>query len=151
AFYFAHNKENLYIAAKCTESRMDSLKELAQEHDGPVYNDDCVGFFLAPDFKSGFCYQIYFNPLGVVYDALLKINDEGYPLEVDRSWNAVYGVTAQQGDGYWLIEACFPLSQFDNSESKSWNVNFRRKQQHLGTVSDWLIPVMGTYGRMNLE
>ena len=72
-FYFAWDKDNLYIAAKCMETKMDSIRANAKEHDGAVYGEDCVGYFFQPETDDGPAFQIYFNPLGTAFDQKIGI------------------------------------------------------------------------------
>jgi predicted phosphodiesterase len=141
-FYFAWDKENLYLAAKCTETKMDSIVANATEHDGPIYGEDCVGYFLQPENQDGPMYQIYFNPLGTAFDQKVKIED-GAVADVDRKWNGTYEVKTLKGDDYWSIEARIPLDQLDTKgeSGKTWQLNFRRKQKRLNTAADWMIPL----------
>jgi hypothetical protein len=141
-FYFAWDKENLYLAAKCTETTMDSIVANAKEHDGPIYGEDCVGYFLQPETEDGSMYQIYFNPLGTAFDQKVKI-EGGVAVDADRGWNGTYEVKTFKGDDYWSIEAQLPLDQLDTKgeSGKTWQLNFRRKQKRLNAAADWMVPL----------
>lgn len=141
-FYFAWDKENLYIAVKCMETKMDSIMAKVKDHDGAVYGEDCVGYFLQPETEDGPAYQIYFNPLGTPFDQKILVKD-GLEDATDRDWNGTYEVKTFKGDDYWSIEARIPLSQLDteNQSGKKWALNFRRKQKRLDTAADWLVPI----------
>ncbi|MGB2804623.1 MAG: sugar-binding protein, partial [Candidatus Zixiibacteriota bacterium] len=141
-FYFAWDKENLYIAAKCMETRMDSIRANVKDHDGAVYGEDCVGYFLQPETDDGPAYQIYFNPLGTAFDQKIMVKD-GIEDATDRDWNGTYEVKTSKGENYWSIEARIPLDQLDteNQSGKKWALNFRRKQKRLDTAADWLVPI----------
>ena len=141
-FYFAWDKENLYIAAKCMETKMDSIRANVKDHDGAVYGEDCVGYFLQPETEDGPAYQIYFNPLGTPFDQKILVKD-GVEDVTDRDWNGSYDVKTFRGDDYWSIEARIPLDQLDteNQAGKKWALNFRRKQKRLDSAADWLVPI----------
>jgi len=141
-YYYAYDEDNLYLAVRCTESEPDSIRSNATEHDGAVYADDCVGYFLEPDFGSQNIYQIYFNPDGISYDARYWIGDDGWR-DGTRDWNGKYDVKTIKGDDYWSIEIKIPLEQFEiKSDSiEKMRLNFRRKQQHLKAVADWQLPL----------
>jgi predicted phosphodiesterase len=141
-FYFAWDKDNLYIAAKCMETKMDSIRANVKEHDGAVYGEDCVGYFLQPQTEDGPAYQIYFNPLGTPFDQKILVKD-GLEDATERDWNGTYDVKTFRGDDYWSIEARIPLDQLDteNQSGKKWSLNFRRKQKRLDTSADWLVPI----------
>ena len=142
SFYFAWDEENLYIAAKCVETRMDSMFADATEHDGAVYGEDCVGYFLQPDVADGPVYQIYFNPLGTAFDQKISVEEE-VAVDADREWNGSYNVKTAKGKDYWSIEAQIPLKELDTEgeSGKTWAVNFRRKQRRLNSSADWQAPI----------
>jgi hypothetical protein len=142
SFYFAWDDDNLYLAARCTETKMDSIVANVTEHDGPIYGEDCVGYFLQPETNDGPMYQIYFNPLGTSIDQKVKI-ENGAAVDVDRKWNGTYDVKTFKGKDYWSIEARIPLDQLDTKaeSGKTWQLNFRRKQKRLNTAADWMVPL----------
>jgi hypothetical protein len=141
-FYFAWDKENLYLAAKCTETRTDSIVANVTEHDGPIYGEDCIGYFLQPETEDGPMYQLYFNPLGTAFDQKVTI-EAGVAVDADRGWNGSYEVKTVKGDDHWSIEARIPLDQLDTKaeSGKTWQLNFRRKQKRLNAAVDWMVPL----------
>ena len=154
-FYFAYDRENLYLAAHCKESRMDSLHASVTEHDGAVYGEDCIGYFFQPDIREDTVYQIYVNPLGVVFDQKISWNADGY-YDGDRDFNGSYEVRTTKGDGFWEIEVRIPLTEIGaKAESgQKWGVNFRRKQKRFNSASDWQAPIdydPKTFGVLQLE
>jgi predicted phosphodiesterase len=140
--YFAHDGQNVYVAAVCHDPRIDSLRTTATERDGAVYNDDCVGFFIEPMFRSGTAYQIYVNPLGTVFDQKLE-RQAGGSYSGDRTWNGEYEVRTQRSPFAWIVEMRIPIAQFATRIGKNqpWRLNFRRKQPRLGTSGDWQVPI----------
>ncbi len=152
SFYFAYDAENLYLAAQCHESNPDSIIASVKEHDGTIYSEDCVGYFLQPDLDTAIVYQIYINPLGTVFDQLITINAKGYP-HGDRDWNGEYEIKTECGDNSWIVEARIPLAQFKvaGESGKNWRLNFRRKQKRLNSSGDWQVPIEynpETYGTL---
>jgi len=141
-FYWGYDKKNLYVAASCTEAKMDELKEEAKEQDGAVYLDDCVGFFFCPDSIKRTTYQIYFNSSGTAFDQLIKWNGEEYEGE-DRGWNGEYKVAAKKNDREWSVEIKIPFELLQSKPEKGdfWLTNFRRKQQRVKSTSDWMVPI----------
>jgi len=154
-FYFAYDADNLYIAAKCMESKPDSIMAAVEERDGAIYGEDCVGYFFQPNTDSTVVYQIYINPLGTVFDQFITFDDKGYP-DGDRSWNGEYEIKTGRNDDSWTVEARIPLSQFSvmGEPGKEWRLNFRRKQKRINSSSDWQIPIdynPETFGRLIFE
>lgn len=142
SIYFAYDKDNLYIAAFCAEMHMDSLVAKTDEQDGPVYGEDCVGFFFEPKQGTDSVYQIYFGASESVYDQKITLSNEGWQ-QYDRAWNGEYEVKVVKADKFWSLEARIPVAQFNTSmeKGKDWKLNFRRKQKHLDAASDWQVPI----------
>jgi len=154
-FYFSYDEKNLYISAHCKELKMDSIFANTMENDGPVYAEDCVGYFFEPIIKGGTAYQIYFNPMGTVFDQKITISPEG-EINADKSWNGIYEVKTKWGEDFWNIEIRIPLNQFGVKvvSGQEWRVNFRRKQKRLNSAADWQVPITydpGTYGFLIFE
>ncbi len=153
-FYFAYDAQNLYLAARCLESRMDSLVARVTDHDGAVYGEDCVGYFIQPDLAKDTSYQIYFNPLGTSFDQRIVMTEAG--ANADRTWNGTYEVKTARGRDYWIVEARIPLKQFGvvARSGQRMGLEFRRKQKRLSCTADWQVPLdynPSTYGVMLLK
>ncbi len=142
SFYFAYDHDNLYIAARCTELKMDSMVATASEHDGPVYGEDCIGFFFQPDPAVDTVYQIYFGASGAVYDCKIWRGEDGW-MDYDRNWNGEYELGIAKSADSWSIEAHIPAEQLGAklSSGKDWHLNFRRKQKRLDSSADWMLPI----------
>jgi predicted phosphodiesterase len=152
--YFAHDRENLYIAAYCQDSKMESLKAKITEHDGMISGEDCVGFFLEP-VRGGDVYQIYINPLGTVLDQRLTKGSDGW-VSADKSWNSVCEIKTTRGTDYWTMEAKIPVKQFGATlkSGDDWRLNFRRKQPRLRSSAEWQTPIdysADTYGKLIIK
>ncbi len=141
-FYFAWDEANLYLGAECMETRTDSIIAAVADHDGAVYGEDCVGYFLQPEVPDGPVYQVYFNPLGTAFDQKISVEDGAYS-EVDREWNGTYEAAVVTGSDRWTIEIRIPLEVLETrgEYEKVWTLNFRRKQRRLQTSADWQVPI----------
>lgn len=141
-FYFAYDGDNLYLAAWCRESKMDSLRSNVTERDGAVYGEDCVGYFFCDNSDLDTVYQIYINPRGTVFDQKITFDSTGW-YETDRDWNGDYDIATSHGPDYWAVEARIPLSELSAVERTvaPWLVNFRRKQKRLNSSADWQAPI----------
>jgi hypothetical protein len=141
-FYFAWDENNLYLAAKCVEREMNALAASFTEHDGAVYGEDCIGYFLQPERADGPVYQIYFNPLGTAFDQRITVQDSR-AVDADRAWNGTYEVKTFTDKDYWSIEVKIPLEQLGTRvvSGNTWAINFRRKQRRLNSTADWQVPI----------
>jgi hypothetical protein len=153
-FYFAYDDRNLYVAARCKESMLDSLRTVVTKRDGPVNSDDCIGFFVRPEMTKDTAYQIYFSASGVTMDQ--KLIPSGGDYAPDKKWDGTYTVKATRDSGYWNVEAQIPLKQFGvrAKAGLQMGLNFLRKQQRLHDAADWQAPIEynpRTYGMLNFK
>jgi len=154
-FYFAYDRDHLYLGARCYDLVIDSLVAGVTDHDGSVYAEDCLGYFIEPIFGSDTAYQIYFNPLGTVYDVQLTRDDQGW-MDYQTNWDGIYDVKTVRGEDSWSIEVQIPTAQFgvQIKSGQKWRLNFRRKHKRLNTAADWQSPISGdpdTYGYMIMK
>ncbi len=154
-FYFAYDKDNLYIAAHCLDSKMDSLYDSVEERDGAVYGGDCIGFFFQPDISTDTVYQIYINPNGIVFDQKITFDTTGW-YTTHREWDGKYNIASTVDEDSWNLEVQIPLVELNaKAESgKSWGLNFRRKQKRLNTSGDWQFPIDYnpiTFGELKMQ
>lgn len=154
-FYFAWDTDNLYLAARCYDADMSQLAAAVTEHDGPVYGEDCVGYFIKIDPDDSPIYQMYFNPNGAVFDQVHRPGTDGY-YAADRSWDGMYKTKTAKTDAGWTVEAAIPLSQFGvkYSNDNKIEINFRRKQARHHQNANWQIPIDSnpkTFGILRLR
>ncbi|MFH1686656.1 MAG: metallophosphoesterase [bacterium] len=152
-FYFAADSLNFYLAARCFESRPDSIVANVRDRDGAIYGEDCVGYFLAPQFDGDSVFQIYVNPRGVIFDQSIVYVGGGYA--TDLEFDGDYEIATAIFDNGWTVEMRIPFATLNGAAgtSKDWGVNFRRKQKRLGASAEWLTPLDYdplTFGRLRL-
>jgi predicted phosphodiesterase len=137
AFYFAYDRENLYMAVYCREAMMDSLRAVMTERDAAVYTEEAVGLMVQPEGVAGAdLFQVYVNPRGTVCDQRITRQTDGY-WAGDSKWNGEYEVKTVRGDDHYIVELRFPLAQIGAAadSGERWRVNFRRKQFRLGSAA----------------
>ena len=154
-FSFACDAENLYLSAVCYDPQMVNMTAEVDERDGPVYGEDCVGYFFQPDPEEMTVYQIYVNPLGTVFDQKITF-DETMWYTADRDWDGEYEVATQRMDDRWSVEVRIPLETIggDVAVNPVWRTNFRRKQARTSAAADWQVPIdydPGTFGELTFE
>jgi len=154
-FSFACDTENLYLSAVCFDPAMVDLTANIEERDGPVYSEDCVGYFFQPNPELTTVYQIYVNPLGTVFDQEITF-DETMWYTANREWDGEYEVATQRTDDRWSVEIRIPIAQIGGDIERfwAWGANFRRKQARTSATADWQVPIdydPGTFGEVTFE
>lgn len=130
--WLAWDETCVYLAARCTEPRMDKLRTKAKQRDATVYADDCVEFFVGSADDPKTYYQVVINAAGTVYDG------RGY----DSSWNGDFEAATARGDGSWTVEIAMPWKTF-TAAAPGIGAGFRvligrnRPGERSGEVSTW--------------
>ncbi|NOY83111.1 MAG: hypothetical protein GXP31_19110 [Kiritimatiellaeota bacterium] len=136
--YLAYDDRAIYVAVRCRETQMNRLTAAVRQHDGPVWNDDCVELFLRPPGSRAY-YHWAINALGTVYDA--RCAPRG-----DPKWESRVRVGAVRGEKEWTVEAAIPFSAFPGSGPSAgpWRGNVCRERKINGELSSWA-PVGGRF------
>lgn len=118
------NKENLYIAYNCTDSKIIGK---AQNKDSHIfYTDDLVEIFLDPDGDSKNYIEVGVNAFSTNYDLLLKcISPEcgGWKTAMDFDIKGIETVSKINPEGY-TVEIKIPFSSLE----KIKNGNFKKPE-----------------------
>jgi hypothetical protein len=135
----------LYVAYECKDR--DITAEYL-EHDDPVYKDDCVEIFIAPDpQKSRFYFGFEMNCRGVLYDYFFAIPDAFiafYETGGVQLKTRIYGTVEGHGadatsrvptdtDEGWTLELAIPFANFQTlmpgerpKPGDTWRINLNR-------------------------
>lgn len=117
--YLLHDAQNLYIAYRAHERRMNEIKAKVTERDGAVFYEDSAEFFLDPAGLGTDYYQFSMNTLGTKYEA------HGYDPAFNADWQ---GAAAKESDA-WTAEMAVPFSALKASTpSGTWRANFCRNR-----------------------
>lgn len=133
--FFLHDGENLYLAAVCHDTAMAKLKATKTVRDEPVYKDDYLGFYLAPNQDT--VYQIYINPLGTVWDQQV----DNVRHAENEKWNGNYQIKCERNDKEWLLEMKIPLRDIGLAKlarDGQVRMNIRRYQQYNKQLALWI-------------
>ncbi len=123
AVWAAHDGDNLYIAFRCAESRMDKVVAKYTDRGSPLYQDDDVEVFVSPAGASR-TYQFAVNSLGTQSDNFGN----------GANWRAA----AQRGEPEWTVELVIPISVLDTEIGRlPWGMQFGRQQKPLGETTSW--------------
>ena len=122
AVWLAFDRDNLYIAARMTDSEPDRIVGRLGRRDELVESDWFdVGVDPYHDRRSGYYFGV--NPAGSIEDGTL-FNDE----ELDATWDGVWESAARIDDRGWTVEMRIPFDQlrFRRRDVQVWGVNFQR-------------------------
>ena len=133
-----YDDQAFYAAYRCKEADIPRIKATVREHDGSVWDDDCIEFFLDPKADRASFMHFILNTLGARYDGLG--ND---PFGYNPKWEG----KAVIGKGEWTAEIRIPFSELGVGIPKSgdlWLGNFCREEQPSHELSCWS-PTMGSF------
>lgn len=123
--YAVTTKDSLVVFFDCKSPDMDALLADVREHDGQVWNDDCVELFIDPTNKrqvDGYVH-IIINSIATTSEA------KGPQGAEDYSWNPKLKVKTKIGKKGWAVEVAIPLKELVKDVKKInrvWAVNFNR-------------------------
>ncbi|MFA6958684.1 MAG: carbohydrate-binding family 9-like protein [Thermoanaerobaculia bacterium] len=125
-----HDGERLFVVFSV---RDDHLVATHLEHDAPLWEEDVVEIFLAPEALERY-FEIEVNPLGTTFDAVIESPQlERTSMSVDRDWTCEGLRTAIRRttvDGVVRVETVvlIPASALGASCSSGsrWRANFFR-------------------------
>jgi hypothetical protein len=117
----------------------DHIHATLRDHDAPLYEQDVVEIFLAPETLTRY-FELEVSPLGTVFDAAVESPDGvRSTMRVDRSWNCEGLMTAvrrvTESDGIMTVDTLVRLP-FDSLgrpapvRGETWRANFFRIDRH---------------------
>ena len=119
-----YDDEFLYLGWRCEEPFVEVLKTQTKVHDGSVWFDDCVEFFLDVTRDGKHVIQTITSAANVVYDADYANGGKKWSLEGAQS-------VVSKGDKVWFVEAAYPFAGLGVQAPKAgdtWRMNFGRER-----------------------
>ncbi|MSO30712.1 MAG: hypothetical protein EXQ48_07185 [Acidobacteria bacterium] len=137
------DRENVYIAARCWESRPDRLiaNELRRDHNNIVQNDNIsFGFDTFFDRRSGVVLET--TPIGARLDVQFA-----YEGQNNYDWNPIWQVKVRRFEKGWTVEASIPFKslRYRAGRQQIWGFNVRRSNRWKNEVS-YLNPIPASMG-----
>jgi hypothetical protein len=120
-------KTHLYLGIVCQEPLITQLRKDIVKHDGPVWGDDSIEFYLssAPR-EAGRCVQWAVNPIGTIYDHYYP----GNGLPPDSSYESGALAKARIGEKEWSMEMAIPLNRLPVENANGpWSFQINRIRQ----------------------
>ena len=117
----AFDRAHLYLAFRCPEDKLDSLRLLRTKRDDPrMWNDDCIEIYLDANRDGETMFHFMINAAGAVADS--SVTERAVPdatagvpgvyvyrMKSDRSWDAGVRAAAGRGNDEWRLEASIPV------------------------------------------
>ena len=121
-----HDGKTLYLAFRCAEPAIEKSKATRRPHDGPVWEDDSVEFFLG--FGDTY-YHFGVNAAGCTYDGKGR----------ESEWSSGMQAAAAKGTGEWTAEVAIPLDKLTGEAKppERCTANFHRNRYVTGTLEEW--------------
>lgn len=127
-----YDREMLYILF---EGEDDQIVATYREHDDPLYQEDVVEVFLAPNSLTEY-FELEVNPLGTTFDARILYPDrDRSAMRVDLKWEcwgfwaALQRVSMDQGRCRFSVVLAVPFAALERNtprQGESWRANFYR-------------------------
>jgi Carbohydrate-binding family 9 len=152
--------ENLHVLFRAED---DEVIATYMDHDSPIYEEDVVEVFLAPDKPTTY-YELEVNPLGTTFDARIES-----PIGVRASMRADLAWTCEdlfaavrRVPGLTDTMLRIPFASIDAAPKNEWRANFfriDRSRAHGDEFSAWQptqmnpadFHVAAAFGRLRFE
>lgn len=130
--------QHLYVGYICEDAHISGT---TTKRDGPVWKDDCVEVFVAPNSDHPLVYfNIEMNVRGMSLD---NYHPEGVGSRPEQPWNpdglkiatTVHGTLNDDSDvdSFWILEAAIPLADLSHAAKRIppragdvWHLNLNR-------------------------
>jgi len=97
-----HDRQRLYFGIVCEEPNVDRLRREVATDNGPVWSDDSIELFIAPDIRFRNAYRhLAFNTLGTRFTAVKGDSAVGA---------AAWRVAVRVGKARWVAELAVPFA-----------------------------------------
>jgi len=127
-----YDEEALYVAFACGEANMGAVKASVADHDGGVWDDDCVEVFLDTQGDQASFVHFILNTLNTQYDALGSD---------PHGWNPKWEGKVSRWANVWKAEIRIPFRELGlegpPAPGHSWLGNFCREEQPAQELSCW--------------
>ena len=152
--------KNLYVLFRAED---DEVIATYMDHDAPIYEEDVVEVFLAPDKPTTY-YELEVNPIGTTLDAKIE-SPKGVraSMRADLAWTCKDLFAAiRRVPGMTETILRIPFASIDGARKNEWRANFfriDRSRTHGDEFSAWQptlknpadFHVVAAFGRLRFE
>lgn len=131
--YVISTAKELCIFARCETPNPEDLLADIRDHDGQVWNDDCIELFIDPTNQRKKYGHIQINSIGTTADAMGSLDDQ------DSGWDPELQLAAKVDKKAWVLEIVIPFSELgveDGQVNRVWAANFNRMAYLLTGTED---------------
>jgi hypothetical protein len=126
------NNDALYLGFKVHEPNMKGVRAQEKAHDGPIWTDDSIEFFLAPRRSVHRYLQLIVNSAGALYDGVGNMRSTSA-----SAWNTRAQVATSIGKNGWTAEMRLTWKDIDRRAPRNgdtWTADVRRWRYAAGTT-----------------
>jgi len=140
---FLYDDQYIYIGAKLTDPKPDSIIAFLSERDD-FGNADYFGVLIDPYGAGQNAFGFYVTAAGTELDVIINQTAEDY------SWNAVWRSKVSRIAEGWSVEIRIPLTQlrFPKENIQNWRINYTRQIRRNREVSHWSAVDPQQYGEI---
>ncbi len=124
-----YDDNGLYFGFELFDSRPGKLRATVTEHDGGVWEDDCIEIFLDPsNQRRSYCHFLV-TSRGIRGDEYYRQVQKGARAK-ELAWDPDWQAATTIGDISWFVEAAIPFHVLEINErvDSKWAINFTRHQ-----------------------
>ena len=154
--YLTWDDEYLYVGVKAYDSKMAQVRISQTKKDSSVWKDDALEILVDPNPATTLYYHIIVNPIGVVFDQVVKSTYHPDPRfaptdearkrtksptksMTNKSWNSQAQIETKIASHFWTVEIALPRATMESASESNWLLNLHRKvQRNSGEYSYWL-------------
>jgi hypothetical protein len=130
-----YDAENLYFAFYCHDAQAAKIVASTMQRDGDQSTEDHVQLILDTfhDRSSGFLFSV--NPLGAMFDAVVRREGE----DVNSYWDGLWQAKTARDALGWTAELVIPFKtlRFPNQAAQVWGFNVERFIARKGEQDFW--------------
>ena len=132
-----YDRDCLYLALRCLDSEMGSVRRLVTVRDGPVWTDDCIEIFLGPERSEVLAAS---QGLGEYFHLIVSVAGiQADGIGFDNAWDGRWLARTARRRGEWTVEVSIPFVVLGvhPKEGDFWSANFCRHEARLEEYSSW--------------
>jgi len=134
--WLAYNKDTLYIAVRCEDSKIKNIVARHMGRDSALAEDDNIEIVLDTYSDQRNAYYFATSPVGPLVDGRITQNN---PAALE--WDGIWNVRTRIDDEGWTAEFAIPFKTVGfKADRSSWGFNISRFLARVRETSRWESP-----------